>query len=168
MGKTRKYLAEIGRRGGLKSRRHLAPEAARVMVAVREARRAYRRFHSECFASMPADRQVTQNDLAWITEQLVRHGGESARVTGQRLMGLIAPVDASRPARDTTSAAEAARLAAVRRLRPSDRLRQALELSESTRALSLMSLRRRHPERTDRQLVELLLGETLPGGSGQR
>jgi hypothetical protein len=168
MGKTRKYLAEIGRRGGLKSRRTLAPEAARSMVAVREARRAFRRFHSECFASMPTDRQVTRDDVAWVAARLLHHGEDSARATGQRLMGLIAPVDASRPARDTTSAAEAARLAAVRRLRPSDRLRQALQLSESTRALSLMSLRRRHPERTDRQLVELLLGETLPGGSGQR
>ena len=33
------YLAEIGRRGGRKSRRALDPETARAMVRVREARR---------------------------------------------------------------------------------------------------------------------------------
>ena len=39
----RRYLAEIGRRGGIKSRRVLEPETARRMVAIREARRAARR-----------------------------------------------------------------------------------------------------------------------------
>lgn len=42
MSSIRKYLAEIGRRGGTKSRRALAPETARRMVAIREARRAAR------------------------------------------------------------------------------------------------------------------------------
>lgn len=39
----RRYLAEIGRRGGIKSRRALSPETARRMVAIREARRTARR-----------------------------------------------------------------------------------------------------------------------------
>ena len=43
MSSLREYLAEIGRRGGIKSRRVLAPETARRMVAIREARRAARR-----------------------------------------------------------------------------------------------------------------------------
>ena len=43
MTSLREYLAEIGRRGGIKSRRVLAPETARRMVAIREARRAVRR-----------------------------------------------------------------------------------------------------------------------------
>jgi len=43
MSSLRKYLAEIGRRGGIKSRRALDPETARRMVAIREARRAARR-----------------------------------------------------------------------------------------------------------------------------
>lgn len=38
-----KYLAEIGRRGGIRSRRVLSPETARRMVAIREARRIARR-----------------------------------------------------------------------------------------------------------------------------
>jgi hypothetical protein len=36
---TRRYLAEIGRRGGMRSRRTLSPEQARAMVAAREGRR---------------------------------------------------------------------------------------------------------------------------------
>jgi hypothetical protein len=39
----REYFAEIGRRGGTRSRRVLEPETARRMVAIREARRAARR-----------------------------------------------------------------------------------------------------------------------------
>ena len=39
----RHYLAEIGRRGGIASRRVLDPETARRMVATREARRAAKR-----------------------------------------------------------------------------------------------------------------------------
>ncbi len=52
---VRDYLAEIGRRGGRKSRRSLDPEDAREMVRVREARRVYRRFHAECFWSFDPD-----------------------------------------------------------------------------------------------------------------
>ena len=43
MSSLRNYFAEIGRRGGVKSRRVLEPETARRMVAIREARRAVRR-----------------------------------------------------------------------------------------------------------------------------
>jgi len=38
--KVRAYLAEIGRRGGLASRRELSKSHARQMVAIREAKRA--------------------------------------------------------------------------------------------------------------------------------
>ena len=43
MSSLRKYFTEIGRRGGIKSRRVLKPETARRMVAIREARRAAQR-----------------------------------------------------------------------------------------------------------------------------
>jgi hypothetical protein len=43
MSTVRKYLAEIGRLGGIKSRRVLDPQVARSMVVVREARRTARR-----------------------------------------------------------------------------------------------------------------------------
>ena len=38
--KVREYLAEIGKRGGLASRRELTKSHARQMVAIREAKRA--------------------------------------------------------------------------------------------------------------------------------
>ncbi|HEV2713872.1 MAG TPA: hypothetical protein VGU64_01320 [Terriglobales bacterium] len=37
---VREYLAEIGRRGGLASRRELTKSHARQMVAIRESKRA--------------------------------------------------------------------------------------------------------------------------------
>lgn len=63
--------------------------------------------------------------------------------------------------RDTTSAAEQARLDAIRRLEPIQRLMQALELSESVRALALSRLRKLHADRTELELVELLIGAPL-------
>src|SRR5215207_8656855 len=51
MSSIRKYLAEIGRRGGISSRRELKPETARRMVAIREARRAARRLDDSTMAS---------------------------------------------------------------------------------------------------------------------
>ena len=52
---VRRYLQSIGRRGGQKSRRQLATETARDMVRLREARRAFRRFHTRCFWSTDSD-----------------------------------------------------------------------------------------------------------------
>jgi len=76
--KVKAYLAEIGRRGGRKSRRVLAPEMARNMVRVREARRLYRRFHATCFWSFDPDYRIGPADVAWVAEQLRRHGGREA------------------------------------------------------------------------------------------
>jgi len=79
------YLADIGRRGGRKSRRALDPETARAMVRVREARRAYRRFHAECFGSFEPAYRVGPSDVAWVAAQLRRHGGREARDVAQKL-----------------------------------------------------------------------------------
>lgn len=162
MDKIRKYLAQIGRLGGLRSRRTLTREAARDMVAVREARRAYRRFHEECFAPAPADLRVYRDDVPWLAERLIRHGGSTAQDVGRRIAQSISLTNGPKPPRDTSRTADAMRLAAIRRQRPADRLRQALELSESTRAFALASLRQKHPERSDRRLVELIIGAALP------
>lgn len=84
MTDIRKYLSEIGRAGGLKSRRRLDPETARQMVRVREARRAFLRFHAECFWSSAPDFVVGAGDVAWVAEQLQKHGGADAwRVAGR-------------------------------------------------------------------------------------
>jgi hypothetical protein len=81
----REYLAEIGRRGGRASRRTLNPEQARAMVRVREARRAYRRFHAQCFWSYAPDLRITGADVPWVLEQLRRHGGRAAWNEAARL-----------------------------------------------------------------------------------
>jgi hypothetical protein len=74
---VRSYLAEIGRRGGRKSRRVLDPKTARAMVQVREARRAYHRFHAECFWSCDPDYRIGLADVAWVADRLRRHGGRA-------------------------------------------------------------------------------------------
>jgi hypothetical protein len=85
MASVRKYLAGIGRRGGLKSRRTLDPETARDMVRVREARRAYRRFRTSCFWSFRPDLTIALADVPWVAEQLMRHGNREAWMIGARL-----------------------------------------------------------------------------------
>ena len=85
MKQTRQYLARIGATGGRKSRRALSPEDARAMVRVREARRAYRRFRTQCFWSYRPDLVITQADVPWVAEQLRKHGGREAWLVGARL-----------------------------------------------------------------------------------
>lgn len=81
----RSYLAKIGRRGGLKSRRALSPDAARQMVRVREAKRAFARFRTSCFWSFDPTLDVTVSDLPWIADQLRKNGGREAWRIADRL-----------------------------------------------------------------------------------
>jgi hypothetical protein len=82
---VRAYLAEIGRRGGRKSRRALDPETARAMVRVRQARRKYRHFHAECFWSYDPYYRIGMSDVAWVAEQLRKHGGREAWEAARKL-----------------------------------------------------------------------------------
>jgi hypothetical protein len=85
MKSVREYLAEIGRRGGRKSRRALPASAARDMVRVREARRAFARFRSRCFWSFRPDLTIGLDDVPWVAEQLRKHGGREAWLVAERL-----------------------------------------------------------------------------------
>lgn len=85
MTRIRKYLAGIGRNGGLKSRRTLDPETARDMVRVREARRAFRKHYIECFWSYRPDLAIGRDDVAWVADQLRKHGGRDAWMTAETL-----------------------------------------------------------------------------------
>ena len=85
MDPVRKYLASIGRRGGLKSRRKLDPAVARQMVKVREARRAFRRFRTSCFWSYRPDLEIGIADVPWVVEQLMKHGNREAWRVASRL-----------------------------------------------------------------------------------
>ena len=82
---VRNYLSMIGRRGGRKSRRKLDPQTARTMVRVREARRAFRRFYTQCFWSFSPDYLITSRDIGWVGDQLMKHGGREAWEIGARL-----------------------------------------------------------------------------------
>ena len=84
-GDIRAYLAEIGRKGGQRSRRRLAPEQARNMVRVREARRAFREFHAQCFWYMRPDAKITLADLPEIARGLRQHGGRKGFLRAARL-----------------------------------------------------------------------------------
>jgi hypothetical protein len=48
------------------------------MVRVREARRAFRRFHALCFWSSPPDLKISKNDVAWVVRTLQRQGNRDA------------------------------------------------------------------------------------------
>ncbi|GAB4109550.1 MAG: hypothetical protein Kow001_09760 [Acidobacteriota bacterium] len=80
-----KYLSEIGRRGGRRSRRTLDSTTARTMVKVREARRAFRRFYSLCFWSYDPNLKIGVSDIPWVAEQLRKHGSRSAWEVADRL-----------------------------------------------------------------------------------
>ncbi len=82
---VRDYLSRIGRRGGLKSRRTLDSVTARRMVAVRQARRAFRRFHTSCFCSYRPDLVIGADDVEWVSEQLMKQGNREAWRIGKSL-----------------------------------------------------------------------------------
>lgn len=80
-----RYLSEIGRRGGKKSRRQLDSQIARDMVRVREARRAFADFHASCFWSYDPNYRVTLNDVPWVARCLMEHGGWRGWQMGAKL-----------------------------------------------------------------------------------
>lgn len=82
---VRRYLARIGARGGQKSRRALSGAQAREMVQVREARRAFRRFHTRAFWSFDPGYRITARDVAWVAERLMTHGGREGWDVGAKL-----------------------------------------------------------------------------------
>jgi hypothetical protein len=79
------YLAKIGRKGGQKSRRKLDPKTAQLMGLLRSARLAYRKYHAKCFWSYDPNLNITINDVAWVGQQLLKHGGMSLAPLGKKL-----------------------------------------------------------------------------------
>ncbi len=47
------------------------------MVCLREARRAYRVFHTRCFWSFDPEYVVTSADIPWVVEHLRSHGARA-------------------------------------------------------------------------------------------
>ena len=81
----RLYLAQIGSRGGKKSRRTLSPQTARSMVLLREARRAFRKFGTSCFWSYDPKLSIAAADIAWIAQELRKNGDRKAWEAAERL-----------------------------------------------------------------------------------
>ena len=82
---VRSYLAQIGRKGGTKSRRKLSSEDARKMVRVREGRRAFREFHAQCFWYLREDIKVALKDLPEIVRGLRQNGGRRGFLVAAKL-----------------------------------------------------------------------------------
>ena len=82
---VRGYLSAIGRHGGQISKRKLLFKEARSMVKIREARRAYKRFHAQCFWSSDPELKITATEVPWIASQLMRQGGREAWRIGAKL-----------------------------------------------------------------------------------
>lgn len=55
------------------------------MVRLREARRAYRRFHTQCFWSFDPAYEITLGDVPWVAERLMKFGGRAGWELGARL-----------------------------------------------------------------------------------
>ena len=55
------------------------------MVKVREARKAYAKFHAQCFWSYRPDLEITAQDIPWVAEQLMKQGGRDAWQAGAKL-----------------------------------------------------------------------------------
>ena len=81
----KQYLSQIGRKGGQKSRRQLSPQTARNMVKIREAKRAFRNFYTQCFWSFDEDYTIQETDIPWVVEQLRKHGNHQAWKVAQLL-----------------------------------------------------------------------------------
>lgn len=82
------YLREIGAKGGRKSRRRLEPVEARSMVAVREARRAFRNFKAQCFWSFDPDWSIHREQLPLVIDTLREEGDARAFAVARRLYRL--------------------------------------------------------------------------------
>lgn len=81
----RDHLRRLGREGGRKSRRALSADEARALVRIREAGRAYRQFHTQCFWSFDPKLRITRADVPWVAERLMTFGGSTGLELGARL-----------------------------------------------------------------------------------
>lgn len=79
------YMSAIGRKGGKKSRRKLGSDVARKMIKLREARRAFKKYYSQCFWSFDPNYVIQFNDINWVAEQLKKNGNRQLWLLGCKL-----------------------------------------------------------------------------------
>lgn len=75
----------IGRKGGLKSKRRLSKKDAKMMVKLREAKKAFKKFYSRCFWHMKPDLKITPNNIHLIVRGLKNYGNREAFFTAYKL-----------------------------------------------------------------------------------
>lgn len=80
-----RYLSDIGRVGGKKSRRELTSDEAKKMVKLRDARKYYRLYHAQCFWSYSESYRITYEDIPWVAETLKKYGGRQLWMLGTKL-----------------------------------------------------------------------------------
>ena len=80
-----KYLSEIGRKGGKKSRRILSSQQAHLMVKTREAQRAFKKYYALCFWSFDPNLKVKSKDISWVSEYLMKNGNRESYFVGIKL-----------------------------------------------------------------------------------
>ncbi|OFZ39256.1 MAG: hypothetical protein A2504_12330 [Bdellovibrionales bacterium RIFOXYD12_FULL_39_22] len=75
----------MGKIGGQKSKRVLNSETARKMVCLREARRAFKKYHAQCFWSYDTEYKIMFADISWVAEQLMKNGNRALWQIGVKL-----------------------------------------------------------------------------------
>ena len=58
---------------------------AKEMLRIREARRAYKKFHTACFWSFDEDYKIEGKDVPWVVAELQKNGGRAAWAAASRL-----------------------------------------------------------------------------------
>jgi hypothetical protein len=79
------YLSQIGRKGGKKSRRKLDSLTAQKMTRIREARRAFKKYHAQCFWSFDPNYTIKYEDVKWVSDQLKKNGDRKLWLLGAKL-----------------------------------------------------------------------------------
>lgn len=82
---VRAFLSSIGKKGGQRSRRALSSRQAKEMVQVREARRAFNRYHAQCFWSYDPGMIISIHDVPWIAQTLKKNGNREAWEIAEKL-----------------------------------------------------------------------------------
>jgi len=85
----RTYLAQIGSKGGKKSRRTLDPAMASRMVAVREVRKAFRDHYIDCFWSYKPEYLPSYADIPWVLDALMSEGNRAVFEKARRIRRLL-------------------------------------------------------------------------------
>lgn len=116
------------------------------MVAVRDARRAYRRFHASCFPSHPTALTITHAEVPWVAERLMKSRSREARRIGERLS---APSPSPYALRDVSTVVAERQARRYRAMSPAGKLELADGLWDIAWDATVAGVRMRNPSLND-------------------